>query len=247
MRRIALTLLLALSSLWLGAEDKGGDSPDVQRGPDRLFMPKGDFSAGVQFSYVDLFSNDSEYLMLLQHLDASGTMMTVAPYLDYTYRNNRTVGLRAKYSTAKGAVSNADLSMLSDDLSFSLSDIMADSRSIQAEVFHRAYAPLDKRSRFGVFTDVSLGYSYTRTSFSYNEESLDSYSAANRIKIAVHPGLMVFVTNSISTHVSIGIGGATYNHIDYYKNGEIVGTRDFSKVRFMLDILDISFGLSFHI
>ena len=242
-----MTLLLALSSLWLGAEDKGGDSPDIQRGPDRLFMPKGDFSAGVQFSYVDLFSNDSEYLMLLQHLDASGTMMTVAPYLDYTYRNNRTVGLRAKYSTAKGAVSNADLSMLSDDLSFSLSDIMADSRSIQAEVFHRAYAPLDKRSRFGVFTDVSLGYSYTRTSFSYNEESLDSYSAANRIKIAVHPGLMVFVTNSISTHVSIGIGGATYNHIDYYKNGEIVGTRDFSKVRFMLDILDISFGLSFHI
>ena len=247
MRRIALTLLLALSSLWLGAEDKGDDSPDIQRGPDRLFMPKGDFSAGVQFSYVDLFSNDSEYLMLLQHLDASGTMMTVAPYLDYTYRNNRTVGLRAKYSTAKGAVSNADLSMLSDDLSFSLSDIMADSRSIQTEGFHRAYAPLDKRSRFGVFTDVSLGYSYTRTSFSYNEESLDSYSAANRIKIAVHPGLMVFVTNSISTHVSIGIGGATYNHIDYYKNGEIVGTRDFSKVRFMLDILDISFGLSFHI
>ena len=247
MRRIALTLLLALSSLWLGAEDKGGDSPDVQRGPDRLFMPKGDFSAGVQFSYVDLFSNDSEYLMLLQHLDASGTMMTVAPYLDYTYRNNRTVGLRAKYSTAKGAVSNADLSMLSDDLSFSLSDIRADSRSIQTEVFHRAYASLDRRSRFGVFTDVSLGYSYTRTSFSYNEESLDSYSAANRVKIAVHPGLMVFVTNSISTHVSIGIGGATYNHIDYYKNGEIVGTRDFSKVRFMLDILDISFGLSFHI
>ena len=58
---------------------------------------------------------------------------------------------------------------------------------------------------------------------------------------------MIFVTNSISTHVAIGIGGATYNHIDYYKKGEVVGTRDFSKVRFMLDILDISFGLSFHI
>ena len=247
MRRIVLTLLLAFSCLWLGAEDKGGGSPDIERGPDRLFMPKGDFSAGVQFSYVDLFSNDSEYLMLLQHLDASGTVMTVAPYLDYTYKNNQAVGVRAKYSTAKGAVSNADLSMLSDDLSFSVSDIQADSRSIQTEVFHRSYAPLDKRSRFGVFTDVSLGYSYTRTSFSYNEESLDSYSAANRVKISVHPGLMVFVTNSISTHVSIGIGGATYNHIDYYKNGEVVGTRDFSKVRFMLDILDISFGLSFHI
>lgn len=247
MKRIAIILFLALSCFVLDAARRDSVSVVDKRGPDRMFMPKGDFSAGVQFFYVDLFSSDSEYLMLLQHLDANGTMMTLAPYLDYTYKDNRSVGLRAKYSSAKGGISNADLSMLSDDLSFSLSDVQADSRTIQAEVFHRAYAPLDKRSRFGVFTDVSLGYSYTRTSFSYNEESLDTYAAANRVKIAVHPGLMVFVTNSISTHVSIGIGGATYNHIDYYKNGEVIGTRDFSKVRFMLDILDISFGLSFHI
>ncbi len=245
MKKLTVALVLILSCLWLGAEDRE-DGPSAVGG-NRVFMPEGDFSVGAQFSYLDLFSNDSEYLMLLQHLDASGSMMTVAPYLDFTYRDNRAVGLRMKYSTADGSVSNADFSMLSDDLSFSMSDIKADSRSIQAEVFHRSYAPLDKRSRFGVFMDVSLGYSYTRTSFSYNEESLDSHSAANRIRLAVHPGLMVFVTNTISTQVSVGIGGATYNHIDYYKNGEITGTRDFSKVRFMLDILDISFGLSFHI
>ncbi len=240
--------MLALGCLALDASPKDSVSVnDEKRGPDRVFMPQGDLSAGVQFFYVDLSSSDSEYLMLLQHLDADGSMMMISPYFDFTYRNNRSVGLRAKYSSAKGGISNADLSALSDDLSLSLNDIQADSRTVQAEVFHRAYAPLDKHSRFGVFTDLSLGYSYTRTSFSYNEESLDTYSAANRIKIAVHPGLMVFVTNNISTHVSIGIVGATYNHIDYYKNGEIVGTRDFSKVRFMLDILDISFGLSFHI
>lgn len=249
MKRIALTILMiCFSSLSLLAEEKVKEAPtEEKQGPDRLFMPKGDFSAGAQFSYVDLLSNDSEYLMLVQHLDANATIMTFSPYLDYSYKNNRSVGLRAKYSSAKGGISKADLSMLSDDLSFSLNDIMADSRSIQAEIYHRAYAPLDKSSRFGVFTDVSLGYSHTRTSFSYNEESLDTYAIANRLKLAVHPGLMVFVTNSISTHVAIGIGGATYNHIDYYKNGEVVGTRDFSKVRFMLDILDISFGLSFHL
>lgn len=247
MKRISVILFLVLGTLGLDAASRDSVSVVERRGPDRTFMPKGDFSAGVQFFYVDLFSSDSEYFMLLQHLDATGTMMTLAPYLDYTYKDNRSVGLRAKYSSAKGGISKADFSALSDDLSFSMSDVNADSRTIQAEVFHRAYAPLDKRCRFGVFTDVSLGYSYTRTSFSYNEESLDSYAAANRVKIAVHPGLMVFVTNSISTHVSIGIGGATYNHIDYFKNGKVVGTRDFSKVRFMLDILDISFGLSFHI
>lgn len=247
MKKLALIISVLLSVLSLEAAERDSLSVSQKRGPDRLFMPKGDFSAGVQFFYADLSSADSEYLMLLQHLDASGSMMTLSPYLDYTYKNNRSVGIRAKYSSSKGTVSNIDMSLLSDDLAVSMSDIQADSRTVQAEVYHRAYAPLDKRSRIGVFTDVSLGYSYTRSSFSYNEESLDSYSAASRLKLAVHPGLMIFVTNSISTHVAIGIGGATYNHIDYYKHGEIVGTRDFSKVRFMLDVLDISFGLSFHI
>ena len=155
MRKIALIFSILLSALSLEAAEKDSLSVVESRGPDRLFMPKGDFSAGVQFFYADLSSTDSEYLMLLQHLDANGTMMTLSPFLDYTYKNNRSVGLRAKYSSAKGGISNADFSMLSDDLSVSLSDVQADSRTVQAEIFHRAYAPLDKRSRIGVFTDVS--------------------------------------------------------------------------------------------
>ena len=74
MKRIALTILMiCFSSLSLLAEEKVKEAPtEGKRGPDRLFMPKGDFSAGAQFSYVDLLSNDSEYLMLVQHLDANG-------------------------------------------------------------------------------------------------------------------------------------------------------------------------------
>lgn len=217
------------------------------RGPDGVFMPKGDFSAGVSFFYVDLFSDNSEYMMLLQNLSANATAMSLSPYLDYTYRDNRSVGLRIKYSSANGGVDSADLSMLSDDLSFSIGDIASSARSFQAEIFHRSYAPLDARSRFGVFMDVSLGYQHTSTQFSYDETSLGTSSSADKVKFAVHPGLMVFVTNSISTQVSIGIGGANYNHIDYISGGEVVGTRDFSRVRFMLDVMDISFGLSFHL
>ncbi len=251
---ITLALLCALCTAAKGegaAPDTGASaseaSASLRRGPDGVFMPKGDFSAGVSFFYVDLFSDNSEYMMLLQNLNANATVMSLSPYLDYTYRNNRSVGLRVKYTSANGGVESADLSMLSDDLSFSLSDIASSARSFQAEVFHRSYAPLDARSRFGVFMDVSLGYQHTRTKFSYDENSLDTYSSADKLKFAVHPGLMVFVTNSISTQVAIGIGGANYNHIDYISGGEVVGTRDFSRVRFMLDVMDISFGLSFHL
>ncbi len=247
MKRFALTLVLMASfagplmAAGRSAKDSAG------RGPDGVFMPKGDFSAGVSFFYVDLFSDNSEYMMLLQNLNANATAMSLSPSLDYTYRDNRSVGLRIKYSSANGGVESADLSMLSDDLSFSISDIASSARSFLAEVFHRSYAPLDARSRFGVFMDVSLGYQHTRTQFSYDEKSLGTYSNADKVKFAVHPGLMVFVTNSISTQVAIGIGGANYNHIDYISGGEVIGTRDFSRVRFMLDVMDISFGLSFHL
>ena len=247
MKRIAFILALSFICYGLFAEDKDHPTDGENRGTDRVFMPKGDFSAGASFFYVDLSSDNSEFLMLVQNLNANATMMSLSPYMDYTYRDNRSVGLKVKYSTATSGISDADLSMLSDDLSLSVEDFAADSRSIQTSVYHRAYSPLDKQCRIGVFTDISLGYSNTRTSFSYNSESLDSYSVSSRVKFAVHPGIMVFMTNSISTYVSIGIGGASYNHVDYYKGGELIGTRDFSKVRFMLDIMDISFGLSFHI
>lgn len=138
MKKLAIILFIFLSVSGIRAAERDSLSVSEKRGPDRLFMPKGDFSAGVQFFYADLSSTDSEYLMLLQHLDANGTMMTLSPFLDYTYKDNRSVGVRAKYSSAKGGVSNADLSMLSDDLAVSLNDIKADSRTVQAEVFHRA-------------------------------------------------------------------------------------------------------------
>ena len=81
MRKIALIFSILLSALSLEAAEKDSLSVVESRGPDRLFMPKGDFSAGVQFFYADLSSTDSEYLMLLQHLDANGTMMTLSPFL----------------------------------------------------------------------------------------------------------------------------------------------------------------------
>jgi hypothetical protein len=45
----------------------------------------------------------------------------------------------------------------------------------------------------------------------------------------------------------MGIGGVSYNNTKYIKGDEIIGTRNFSKANFKLDILDISIGLSIHL
>ena len=247
-RRLLIFAMLLLGLLPLAGR-QSSDSLSVwegRRGPDRVFMPKGDISVGIQFFYLDLASSNSEILLLLQHLDAAGSVTSISPYFDYAYRDNRSVGIRSKYVAASGSVSNVDLSLLSDGLEMSLQDLSANSRTIQSELYHRTYAPLDEKGRFGVFTDLALSWSRTNTSFNCNAETLGTRTVNDKLRLAVHPGLMIFVLNNLSTHVSIGIGGANYSRTDYIEDGEVKGRRYSSKVNFMIDILDISYGLCLH-
>lgn len=213
----------------------------------RLFISKGEVGTGIQFSYLDLSSSDSEFLMLIQNLNAHGTMFSVAPTISYAVKDNAAIGLKIKYSNTSAGISEADFSLLSDDLALNIENVKGYSNAIQSAVFYRSYVGLDNQGRFGLFTDISLAYSHNKTSFSYNSESMDSYTLANKLKLGIHPGLEVFVMNNISTHFSIGIGGISYTNTKYFKNNEFVGQRNVSKARFMLDVTDISMGMTIHI
>lgn len=212
----------------------------------RLFMPKGAKSAGVQFSYFDLSSTDSELLMLIRGLHAHGTYFSVAPFVSYCIKDNKAVGLKIRYSIAEAGISEADFNLLSDDLNLSIEDIKGSSDSFMSEVFYRSYVGLDGHGRFGLFNDIALQYSSTKTSFSLSETDMDAYTMANKIKLAVRPGLEVFMLNNVSTQFSIGIGGVSYTNTKYVKAGERIGTNNVSRARFMLDVMDISMGLTLH-
>lgn len=213
----------------------------------RLFISKGELGMGMQFSYLDLSSGDSEILMLIRNLNAYGTSFSVTPYFAYAVKDNHAVGLKLRVSKTDAGISSADLSLLSDDLSLSVEDVQGHSNSLQSSVFYRSYVGLDPHGRFGLFSDLSLGYTHSKTSYTYNSASLDAFTVSDKLKLGIHPGLEVFIMNNVSTHFSIGIGGISYTRSKYYRNDEPVGTRDVSKARFMLDITDISMGLTIHI
>lgn len=212
-----------------------------------LFMPKGTSGAGIQISYLDLGSTDSDIMLVLKELNATGTYMSVAPFYTYTYKDNRCIGARLKYTKGTGDISKADLSLFSDDLSFSVEDIAASTRSIQMQVFQRSYLGLDSHGRFGLFNDLTLSYGNTRSSFSLNQESLNAYSLTKKVKLGVSPGIMIFILNNVSTHVSMSIGGVSYTHTDNIKDGEVVGKRDFTKAHFAPDVTDITMGITIYL
>ena len=212
-----------------------------------LIIPKGEWQIGAQISHVSMSSDNSEYMLLLKNIDANGSMTKVAPFVAYSYRHNRSIGLRFQYTTASGDITQGDLDFLSEDLQFHVEDIHASMTAVQGAIYHRSYVGLDNRGRIGLFSDVMLGYTSSTNKFIYNEETLDTHTKTEQVKLSLHPGIVVFAMNNISTHVSIGIGGVSYNSTKYVKNGEVIGKRDFSKANFKLDVLDISIGLSIHL
>ena len=145
---IVLMLLMAFPSglaarekdktpLKMGALIEPADSAKAygRRLEQRLFITKGEFGVGAQFSYLDLASSDSQVLMLLQNFNAYAKTFSVSPLVSYAFADNRSVGIQMKYSTSDVAVSQADLSLMSEDLKLDIKDVEAHDNSIQTSVF----------------------------------------------------------------------------------------------------------------
>lgn len=212
-----------------------------------LIIPKGEWQVGAQISHVSFSSNNSEYLLIVQNLDANGSITKVAPYVAYSYHDNRSIGIKLQYSAANGNINKGDLDFLSDDLNFSVEDVHANMNSFQTAIYHRSYIGLDDRGRIGLFNDVSLSYTNGKTVFTYNAETMDTYTRSNKLELSLHPGIVVFAMNNVSTHVSMGIGGVSFNNTKYIKAGEVIGTRNYSQAKFKLNVLDINIGVTIHL
>ncbi|MDD6252738.1 MAG: hypothetical protein ACI3ZO_07355 [Candidatus Cryptobacteroides sp.] len=222
-------------------------SSNGRRLAQRLFISKGEVGLGVSFSYLDIDSNNSDVLMLLQNCNAYAKTFSVAPMISYAVRDNKAIGVRFKYTTSSGNISDSDLSLLSEDLTLNVEDIRASGNTYQTAVFYRSCMGLDDKGRFGLFTDVQLAYTHGRTSFSYGDVGLNAYTLSDKLKLSLHPGLEVFVMNNISMNVSIGIGGARYTNIRCMEDGHITGRRNAGNARFYLDVTDIRIGVTIHI
>ena len=195
-----------------------------------LIIPKGEWQVGAQISHVSFSSNNSEYLLVA-----------------YSYHDNRSIGVKLQYSSANGNINKGDLDFLSDDLNFSVEDVHANMNSFQTAIYHRSYIGLDDRGRIGLFNDVSLSYTNGKTVFTYNAETMDTYTRSNKLELSLHPGIVVFAMNNVSTHVSMGIGGVSFNNTKYIKAGEVIGTRNYSQAKFKLNVLDINIGVTIHL
>ncbi len=228
-----------------------------------VYAYKGEIMLGLTVSYGNLASDDTDYYLILDQLKLNGAIVQVNPYIGYFIANNHVLGLRFGYSHINGSLGNASLNLGSSidlgDLSFG--GIGLQSNSYSFGIFHRSYVPLDKKGRFGLFSELELMAqtgSQTLTISKKDTENEDGSitkgsvssdtSDTFRAKLNFSPGLAVYVFPNVCATVSVGLGGLQYNSIKQRDAaGEVTGSRWNSKMRFRVNIADIRIGVNVHL
>lgn len=229
----------------LGTEITPKDTTKEYRFKNRLIAPKGEWQCGISVMYADFSSADSDYMLLLQGVDASASMLRIAPEASYTFADNHAVGVRLQYTNLNGVVDAATADLLGN-FSFTVENVEAYSRSMSGSVFQRTYVGLDRYGRVGLFWDYVLGYTRTKSQYLIGQDS-STFSIKNKIHLGFSPGIVYFPMNNVSIHASISLADISYTAVSAYEAGAIVGKRQAWKAQASLNVLNLNFGLTIHL
>lgn len=212
---------------------------------------KGEVMLGLTASYGTITSEDTDFWVIVDNIDAEGTTATVKPFFGYFYRDNNCVGVRFGYYYVHGKLGNVDLDLgEKNDISFSVSDMNLSTENFSFGVFHRSYAGLDPKGRFGLFAELELAYSTGKSRFNYmsGDETRYTTSDNRKLKLSFNPGAAVYIFPNVCGTLSFGLGGIQYASVRQYDEaGNKVGSRNASKMRFRLNLADINIGMIVHL
>ena len=220
-----------------------------------VFAYKSEWMCGIAASYGTLSSADSDIALVIENLKLGGSIVSVKPYFGYFYKNNLSIGARFGYTHMAGNFDGANINLgnFINGIEFGTEGIALNylSNAYSFAIFHRAYVPIDKRGRFGVFGELELEGSYGRSKFGfmYNNEWSTSVSDTYKVRFNFNPGLAAYIFPNVCATVSFGLGGLQYNHIKQFdaNMNPTGGTRNFSKLRFRLNIAEINIGVTVHL
>lgn len=213
-----------------------------------LFLPKGQWMAGLNASYASFDAENVAILDVLKDFDFKGETYAIRPYISYVFSNNNTIGLKFNYIRSDAHLGNLSVDF-DDDTSFDIRDVSYYDQSFGASVFYRHYIGLSRAKRFGVFNEVDLSFNSGSGRFrrTIAGESKETATTTTSVALNFSPGLTVFVMDYISFNISFGVFGVHLTHQHQMTDGVDEGSRFASGANFKFNIFNINFGLGVHI
>ncbi|MFQ8596145.1 MAG: hypothetical protein ACLSAM_10250 [Alistipes onderdonkii] len=253
----------------LGADARSHAGRKAQASPGGAFRPRAAASTarstnsrlqgrsddGLTASYGTVSSDDTDLMLIFDNIDADATIATVKPFVGYFYRDNNCIGIRFGYSHMGGTLDNTYFDAgEGNDLSGQLPYVDLSSDEYSFGIFHRSYAGLDPKGRFGLFAEFELALSTGHSSFAYDPDHNEggapnrTYNDKTQVKLAFNPGAAVYIFPNVCATISFGLGGIQYTSITQKDaDGNKIGSRKASNMRFRLNIAAINFGMTIHL
>lgn len=222
-----------------------------------LFIPKGQWQAGITASYGKFDASDLKVLDIVGDLDFKVSAFSVNPYVSYTVRNNIAVGMRFGYTNINGSIDDMAVDF-DEDLNFNLKDVEYKNEAYSSAFFVRQYIGLSRSGRFGVFNEAELSFSSGNSDFRrmYDDKPKCTHTTYMSAKLNFSPGLTVFVMEQVSFNISLGVFGfylrnekqRSYmiNPEDAEQYPDETANRFTSGASFRFNIFNINFGLGVH-
>lgn len=215
------------------------------------FAYKGEVMMGLTASYGTLSSDDTDFMVIIDKINASGTIATVKPFIGYFYRDNRCFGARFGYTHLNGKLDNMNIDLgEGNDINMAIPYLNASSDSYSFGIFHRSYAGLDPRGRFGLFAEFELSAATGNTMFAYESGGSVKkvFSDNTQLKLSFNPGAAVYIFPNVCATLSFGLGGIQYTSVTQKDaEGNKIGSRQASKMKFKLNIAAINIGMTIHL
>ncbi len=213
-----------------------------------LFIPKGQWSFGIQASYGEFNTDDFQMLSILNDLNVKVKAYSLEPSIAYFFGNNQSIGINFNFT--RMYVDLAGLSVdFSDDINFRLSDVSYYSKTYTTAIAYRNYVGLGRDRRFGVFNEVEMAFGAGSSRFLRNYDGVprDTQTTTMTASLNFSPGVCVFIMDYVSFNVSFGVFGVKLHNERQVTDGVDEGSRFSSGANFRFNIFNINFGMAVYI
>ena len=212
-----------------------------------VFVPKGQFVAGISVSYDQ--SNQNKYQFLVfEGISGDTYSFKVSPMVCYIVKDDLGVGGKCAYSRSLTKLESADI-VLGADNEFNVENLYQLSHNYSAMAIMRNYFSIGRSKRFGFFNEVQLqlGGGQSKLMKGKHEELTGSYERNFSLNVGIAPGLCVFLNNYSALEVNVGVLGFKYTDTKQVSDRIYVSKRNSKSANFRINLFSISFGVAFYL
>ena len=212
-----------------------------------VFVPKGQWVAGVSVGYTQSNQNNYQFL-ILEGVSGDTYSFKVSPMVCYIFKDDMGVGGKFAYSRSLTKLEGASV-VLGSDTKYDVNNLYRLSHSYSGMAIFRNYFSLGRSKRFGFFNEmqIQIGGGQSVLMQGKSTEITGAYERNFSFDIGFAPGLAVFMNNYSALEVNVGVLGFSYDHTKQINNQIYESDRKTKSANFRINLFSIMFGVAFYI